>query len=92
MSNLTGYAAQATVRWRRTGAMDKRYQFVKWFPDWFGVGFEKFGPNCGLYTIYEWCLYLGWWEVRKWVRPQDGERRLAEADRWISRMGRGRHQ
>ena len=53
----------------------KQYQFIKWFPEWVGFGIYVWQTNCGIYMIYEWCLYLGWFEVRKWVRPQDMERR-----------------
>lgn len=42
------------------------FQFVTWFPQW--VGFSLNHPTLGMSRIYEWCLALGFWEVRKWKR------------------------
>ena len=42
----------------------KKYQFVSWFPEW--VGFSFFRPIRALTLIYDWYLFLGFWEIRKW--------------------------
>jgi len=53
------------------------YQFVSWWPDWHGFHFLKPDPKSGYARIYEWYLYLGWWEIRKWKKgfPTKSERR-----------------
>jgi len=56
--------------------MNKLFQFISWFPNWNGFHFIVTKPYQGIFTIYEWCFYLGFWEVRKWVRPEDVARRL----------------
>ena len=56
--------------------MNERYQFINWFPDWQGVWFQRFDPECSISVCYEWSLCIGFFEVRKWVRPQDAECRL----------------
>lgn len=49
----------------------KTYQFVKWFPAWQGFDFIK--STWGLTLIYDWYLFLGFWEVRKWHDLKDGD-------------------
>jgi hypothetical protein len=47
----------------------KGYQFVRWFPEWQGFGFKRLSPlSTDLAYIYEWCMSLGFWEVRKWSK------------------------
>jgi len=41
-----------------------KYQLINWFPEWQGIGFIK--STYGLALIYDWYLYLGYLEVRKW--------------------------
>lgn len=44
----------------------KKYQFIKWFPEWCGVGFKIPQAGSGFRLIYDWFLWLGFWEIRKW--------------------------
>ena len=46
-----------------------KYQFVNWFPDWHGFSFKK--SEHGLRYIYDWYLYLGYWEIRKWHKETE---------------------
>ena len=41
-------------------------QFVKWFPHWQGFAFARVNKNSSLHYIYDWCAYIGFWEIRKW--------------------------
>ena len=52
----------------------KKYQFVNWFPEWKGSGFKR--SVYGMTLIYDWYLWLGFWEIRKWheLKPGDIER------------------
>ena len=43
-----------------------KYQLVTWFPK-FKIGFEK--STNRLSVVYDWYLYLGFWELRKWHQP-----------------------
>ena|SRR3990167_2270316 len=45
-----------------------KYQFVSWFPQWKGIFFKRIEPVRAMSRIYEWVLFLGFWEVRKWRR------------------------
>ncbi len=49
----------------------KRYQFVNWFPSWHGFHFYR--PLFGMHLLYDWYLYLGWCEIRKWHKLKAGE-------------------
>ena len=49
----------------------KKYQFVNWFPEYQGFGFIR--AMLGLGLIYDWYLYLGFWEIRKWHDLKDGD-------------------
>ena len=49
----------------------KKYQFVNWFPDWKGFGFKR--SVHGMTLIYDWYLWLGFWEIRKWHELKDGD-------------------
>jgi len=49
--------------------MKNKYHFVNWFPDWRGFHFYKLNPEkSSYYLIYEWFLFIGFWEIRKWQR------------------------
>jgi len=44
-----------------------KFQFINWFPNW--KGFEIFRPrkwNSSYKYIYDWCIWIGFWEIRKW--------------------------
>jgi len=41
-----------------------KYQFVNWFPKWKGFGFIK--STYSMTGIYDWFLWIGFWEIRKW--------------------------
>jgi hypothetical protein len=38
----------------------KFYQFVSWFPKWYGLGFHNYNGY-----VYSWSLFFGFWELRK---------------------------
>lgn len=47
--------------------MKKGYQWVSYFPRlWLGISFWRVPLADSLSYIYEWSLFLGWWELRKW--------------------------
>ena len=64
---------------RMWGEMPKKYQLVHWFPCWCGFGFVR--AMHGIALIYDWFLWLGFWEVRKWhvLKEGDIERHYGEA-------------
>lgn len=43
-----------------------KLQLVTWFPVWIGI--RVWRPAGGLMEIYDWCILLGFWEIRKWRR------------------------
>lgn len=49
----------------------KRYQFVRWFPEYKGVSFKKATGSLSL--IFDWYIWLGFWEIRKWHDLKNGE-------------------
>lgn len=52
----------------------RRFQLVRWFPHWHGFAFRSLKHSkSDLRFIYDWCLYLGFWEVRKWHELRPGE-------------------
>ena len=43
------------------------YQLVSWFPEWYGFQFIRLDPDKDeLGWIFEWVVFLGFWELRKW--------------------------
>jgi len=48
--------------------MKRNLQFVNWFPEWKGFGFRNLWKkqNSDLRYIYDWLLWFGFWEIRKW--------------------------
>lgn len=49
----------------------KRYQFINWFPKWQGFHFRK--AVYGLALLYDWYLWLGFWEIRRWHNSRKGD-------------------
>ncbi len=48
------------------------YQFVLWFPEWMGIRFINNATariSC-IASIYEWHLFLGFIEIRKWNKSK----------------------
>lgn len=43
----------------------RNYQFIFWFPVWQGFHFYRMTYKNRWSLIYEWFLYLGFWELRK---------------------------
>lgn len=56
-----------------------KFQFVNWFPEWQGIGFERLreAKHGSLAHIYCWVLWLGWFEVRRWKEEPGGVEALA---------------
>jgi len=52
----------------------KTLQFVNWFPEWHGFAFLLANKKSDLRYIYDWFLYLGFWEIRKWHKLTDKDR------------------
>lgn len=48
--------------------MPTGYQLVRWFPEWQGFHFMRVSTDSDWQYIYEWYLWLGFWEVRKWSK------------------------
>lgn len=58
----------------------KRYQVVSWWPDWHGFAFVRLNLlKTDLALIYDWCLFLGFWEIRRWSyligRDESGQKK-----------------
>lgn len=49
----------------------RKYQFVSWFPDFCGFGFGK--KKKAIALIYDWSIWLGFWEIRKWHELKEGD-------------------
>ena len=47
------------------------YQLVHWFPDWQGIGWQQ--ASGWLAGPYDWFMYLGFWEIRKWTEEATDE-------------------
>ena len=57
----------------------KNYQFVNWYPEWHGFHFIKSNPLKkpeAFHLIYKWSLWLGWWEIRKFMTDKEMEKAL----------------
>ena len=53
---------------------DKKYQFINWFPIWEGLAFIRLDPEeTDLAYIYDWCLIIGFFEIRKWSTKKINE-------------------
>ena len=53
-------------------SIKETFQVVNWYPDWQGMGIEichEDDPGPMKY-IYDWCVWAGYWEIRKWKRIQ----------------------
>jgi hypothetical protein len=45
-----------------------KFQLVRWFPEWKGFGFRRLSIyKTGMALIFEWIIWFGFWEIRKWV-------------------------
>lgn len=56
----------------------KTYQFVNWYR-WKGFRFTKGDPNkqpAAFHLIYKWSLFLGWFEIRKFLNDEEGNEAL----------------
>jgi len=42
----------------------KKYQFINYFPKWQGLYFRR--AVYSMAEIYEWYLWIGFLEIRKW--------------------------
>lgn len=49
----------------------QKYQFINRFPDWQGFHFRK--AVYGLALIYDWYLWIGFFEIRRWHNLKDGD-------------------
>jgi len=49
----------------------KKYQFVNWFPEWQGFGFAR--ATGAMALIFDWYIWLGFWEIRKWHELKEGD-------------------
>lgn len=55
-----------------------RLQWVKWYPEWMGFGFHKTKPIDGMYVVYSWFLWLGFWELRCFIKSSDISTRITK--------------
>ena len=55
----------------------KKYQFVRWFPSYKGFGYKK--AIGALALIFDWYIWLGFWEIRKWHHLKNGEAEVYNA-------------
>jgi len=57
--------------------MKLNIQLIKWFPKWQGFYFIKLDPSkTNIALIYDWFLYIGFWEMRKfknWGRVNENK-------------------
>lgn len=52
---------------------NKHFHIIFWFPKWLGFSYERLRIDQTSYAlIYEWCICLGFIEIRKW-KPRDRE-------------------
>lgn len=72
--NISRKGEKTMAKYRKNPVMEANggiimptgYQLVRWFPEWQGFHFIRQGTNSDWCYIYEWYLYLGFWELRKW--------------------------
>lgn len=55
-----------------------KYQFVSFYPKWLGIGFRKIKSKEGLYLIYDWFIWFGYWVIRKLIPISEEKKRLEE--------------
>ena len=46
---------------------DHGYQWINWFPRWQGFGFKRSLQYSAWACIYDWYLWFGWFEIRRWA-------------------------
>jgi len=50
----------------------KKYQFISWFPTWCGfLRYAKPKPYSGTVLFYKWSIYLGFFEIRKFLNQAE---------------------
>ena len=50
---------------------NRHFHFINWYPEWRWISFEYLDIKKNSYAIiYEWCLIIGFIEIRKW-RPRE---------------------
>jgi len=54
--------------------MKEKYQFIKGFPEWIGLGFYRIKKTNAMSLIYDWSLCFGFWAIRKWHNTKNIER------------------
>ena len=61
----------------------KRYQLVSW-GEFKYVGFIRgnLTQPAAYYLIYKWSLWLGWWEVRRWLTDDEMQAALRAYNDW----------
>lgn len=47
--------------------MGGNYTIIDWYPQWKGFCFRRPDPAGPHALFYRWYLWVGFWEVRKWV-------------------------
>ena len=55
----------------------KRFQFV-WWSGWPGLHFGRWPKDSSWSLIYDWHLFIGWLEIRKWHILTEHEKRELE--------------
>lgn len=56
----------------------KEIQFIKW-NEWHGFHFIRGNPlklPSAFHLIYKWSIWLGWWEIRKFLTEKEMEQAL----------------
>jgi hypothetical protein len=48
------------------GNLLRRHRIINWFPEWYGFFFTNKYDT----AIYEWCLFLGFFELQKLKREK----------------------
>ena len=57
----------------------KTIQFVNWFPEWKGIGFHSIrNTDWDMRYIFDWFLWFGFWEIRKWHKLTGKDKRELE--------------
>ena len=57
----------------------KKIQFIDWYPEWHGIHFIKGNPvkqPAAFHLIYKYSLWLGYWEIRKFLTDEEMRKAL----------------
>ena len=52
----------------------KDIQYINWYPEWHRIRFIKSNPlqqPAAFHLIYKWSLWLGFWEIRKFMTDEE---------------------